>query len=340
MASLITTYYQPQELTGVSRYVQSRQATGENPKTRYYFTTDYFTPEYTDDIDYRVTPGRSGVPTSAKFRAWDAQNPLGVRAGFDTLTGELLPLGQRELFSEHDRLSIRRADPVQFQQHLAQAAARTAMATVVRMERAAMDTVLTGVTTLTNERGVSQVATWGRNVNRTANASVLWSTTATSKPLVDLMNARELVDTDVDILMSTQAYNLLRQSASFLNLAKTGIAGTPDIVTKDYVASTLDAYGVGTIRLYDARYIDEANVEQRILPVNKVILTTKGAGASVWGTTAEAMDPKYGIQLGQWPGIVTGHYGVEHPKQEWVNSAAVGFPVFAQPDDTFVLTVS
>lgn len=340
MTYLIKDDFQPAEMTNISRAIQARQAQGDDPKTKYWFTTDYFSPEYTEDIEYRITPGVSGVPTSAKFRAWDAENPLGVRDGFSSMTGELLPLGQRELFSEKDRLSIRKADPVQYQAALAQASKRTALATVVRLERAAVNTVLTGKTTLTNERGVTQEADWQRNVNRTSTVSTLWTNTATSKPLADLMTARELVDTDVDIIMSTPTYNLLRQSASFLNLAKTNVAGTPDIVTRDFVASTLDAYGVGTIRLYDGRYRDDTLTEQRILPTGKIIMITRNAGRTVFGVTAEAQDPKYGIQIGDRPGIVTAHYGKEHPKQEWVNTAALAFPVFALPDDSYVLTVS
>lgn len=340
MAELITRYFQPAELTNISRAIQARQAQGDDPKTKYWFTTDYFTPEFTDDIEYRITPGFNGVPTSAKFRAWDAENPLGVRDGFSTMNGELLPLGQRELFTEKDRLTIRKADPVQYQQALAQAAKRTALATVVRLERAAVNTVLTGKTTLTNERGVTQEADWQRNANRVSTVSVLWTNTSTSTPLKDLLTARELVDTDVDIIMSMPTYNLLRQSQTFLNLAKTNVAGTPDIVTREYVSATLDAYGVGNIRLYDARYRDDTLTEQRILPTGKVIMVTRNAGRTVFGTTAEAMDPKYGIASVGLPGIVTGHYGKEHPKQEWVNTAALAFPVFALPDDSYVLTVS
>ncbi len=293
MVYLVTDYYQPAELTGISRAIQARQAGNLNPKLNYYFTTDYFQPQYTEDIEYRITPGQGGVPQSAKFRAWDAENALGTRPGFTALSGELLPLGQRELFTERDRLSIRKADPVQFQEQLARAAARTALATVVRMERLAVDTVLTGVSTLTNERGVSQVATWGRNANRATTAPILWSSTATSTPLVDLMNVREVVDTDVDILMSRPTWSLLAKSASWLTRASIGVVGLPDVVTQEFVNTTLSAFGVGNIRIYDARY-----------------------------------------------GIVTGHYGAEHPKQEWINSAAVGFPVLSLPDDTYVLTVT
>lgn len=339
MAFLIKDYYTPQELTGVSRVIQARAAGLENPKLWYYFTTDYFSPEFVDDIEYRITPGTDGVPTSAKFRAWDAENPLGVRGEFTTMTGELLPLGQRELFTEKDRLSIRNAAPVQYQGELAKAASRTAAATVVRMERAAVSTVLTGKTTLTNERGVTQEADWGRNPNRASTAPVLWTNTGTSDPLKDLLTARELVDTDVDILMSTPTFNLLRQSGSFLKMAQV-TPTAPTVVTREYVSATLSAYGVGNIRLYDARYKDDTLTEQRILPAGKVLMVTRDAGRTVWGVTAEAMDPDYGIDQSGRPGIVTGHYGEAHPKQEWVNTAAVGFPVFAMPDDSYVLTVS
>ncbi len=66
---------------------------------------------------------------------------------------------------------------------------------------------------------------------------------------------------------------------------------------------------------------------------------SKVAGATVWGVTAEAMDPKYEIAEPQWPGIVSGYYENEHPKQAWVNTAAVVFPVLSGPKRTLAANV-
>lgn len=333
-------YYSPQELTSLSRAIQNSQ----NPKpdeVDYFVSREYFVPEMVEDVEYQVKAGENGVPHSAKFRAFDTENAIGVRPGITASSGALQPLGLRELFTEKDKLTIRKADPDQWRAKLAQAAVRTTNGTIVRMERAAVETVRTGKLTLANERGLTLEADWGRNVNRTISSITNpWSTPASSNPLVDFEAWNTLLDTEVDWLMNKYTFGLLRRSSAFLNLATIQMSGMPDVVTREFINNQLSAYEVGTIRVYNAKYKNDAGVETPILPNGVVLGLPKAVGASVWGVTAEALDPENKLLRADWPGMTTLHERTAQPKQDWINTSAIGMPVLAEPDKTIAITVT
>lgn len=339
MATLVTDYFEPVELTELSREVQNQQRPAD---TDYRLQRDFLPAEYTYDVEYRIRAGENGIPQSAKFRAFDSENVIGNRAGAESITGGLLPLGMRHLLTEFDQLTIRRAGEDAFRAALAKAARDVTLATMVRLELAVAQTLLTGKTTLTNERGVTQEADWGRPSSLTVAAATPW-TDPTSKPLTDLRNWVELWDNEGTLVMSKQTFALLATNEQFRSLATVNQVGTPDFVTNGFVTQVMQANGLPPVELYDAKYTNDAGVETRILPKGKVLFVpsagSKAAGATVFGVPAEAMDPKYGIEEPSRPGILAAHYESEHPKQTWVNATAVAFPVLAAPKKTMAATV-
>ncbi|MEX3600493.1 hypothetical protein CKW39_08945 [Kocuria sp. WRN011] len=341
MATLVTDYFEPAELTDLAREIQTSA-----PKAAdidYRLQRDYLPLEQTYDVEYRIKAGQSGIPSSAKFRTFDKQNHLGARPGFEQITGGLLPLGERYLLTEKDRLTVRRAGEDAFRKEIAQAARDATLATIVRMELAVAQTLLTGKTTLTNEQGVTQEADWARPASHSVSAGVLW-TDPTSKPLTDLRNWVEVWDQDGEMVMSKQTFALLASSEQFRALASVNLVGTPDFVTNEFVNNVLAANGLPKVTIYDAKYTNDLGQETRILPRGKVLFVpsagTKSAGATVWGTPAEALDDKYQIEEPSRPGIVVAHLEEESPKQSWVNASAIGFPVLANPKKTMAATVA
>ncbi|MGG7653508.1 major capsid protein [Kocuria rosea] len=339
MATLVTEYFEPVELTDLSREVQNQQRPAD---TDYRLQRLYLPTEYTYDVEYRIKAGESGIPSSAKFRSWDSENAIAARPGFETVTGELLPLGLRHFITEFDRLKMRRAGEDAFRAEVAKAARDVTMATIVRLELAVAQTLMTGRTTLTNERGVTQEADWGRPASHTVVAATPW-TSATSTPLTDIRNWVELWDNDGTMVMSKQTFALLATNEQFRKLASVNQVGTPDFVTNEFVNRVLEANGLPAVEIYDAKYLNDAFVETRVLPKGKILFVpsagSKAAGATVFGVPAEALDPKYGIEEADRPGILAAHYENEHPKQTWVNAAAVAFPVLANPRKTMAATV-
>lgn len=59
----------------------------------------------------------------------------------------------------------------------------------------------------------------------------------------------------------------------------------------------------------------------------------------MWGRTLESQEPEYGIEAGDQPGIVAGSYKEHDPVSTWVKATAIGMPVLANPDLSFVADV-
>jgi hypothetical protein len=333
---LITDYFHPAELTELSRAIQADLERPEH--TDYWLQRDALASDYQNDIEYRVKAGESGVPRQASFRAWDTQNEVGSIPGFTESIGQLLPLGQKYVMTELDRLAARRAEVDEYRAALAKFVEHGTLGTLARMDKAVADTLLTGLTTLTNERGVTQEADWGRNANRSYNGAFTWDDPATSKPLVDLTGAMELVDRQGVFIMNRPTALMIARSESVRALAGVSSVGTPDVVSPAFVSQVFGAYDI-TMRQYNAKYKDAAGAEQYILPTGKVLFVGGSAGRTVWGVTREAMSPSYGIDKQVRAGLVAAHTQSDDPIQDIINVSAIGFPVLANPDATAALTV-
>lgn len=335
-----TDYFQPSELTDLARELQ---ADTERPaETDYKMQRDYLPSTFEHDVDYRIKAGVSGIPSSAKFRAFDAESAIGARPGFSEISGSLPAVGQRQLITEADRLKLRRNGEEGFRRELVEATSEATGATVVRVERAVIQTFLTGKTTLTNERGLTVEADWARPASHTVAGSN-WMAGDGGTPLTDLYNAQEVYDSEGTLVMTRPTLRALGRSEQFRILASTTL-GTPDVVTEDFVRQVLAARGFPDIDLYDAKYRTDAGTEERILPNGRVLfLPSKGssaAGQTVWGITAEAMSAGYDVDESEYPGVVVAHYVNDHPVQDWVVASAVAFPVVANPKRTLALNVS
>lgn len=334
---LVTDYFSPEELTDLSRSIQADGSRTED--TNYRFQRDYLPSTFQHDVEYRVRAGVNNIPTSARFRAWDAQNHVGAGQGFTDLTGELLPLGERRVLTELDRLQLRRAGDDQYRQVLAQNTRDATLATIVRIELAAVNSAWSGKTTITNERGVTQEADWGRSGNRVSTAANLWTNPANANPIADMENVLEAVDRAGRFVMNRVTARMIKRAAYLRNLAATNMVGTPDTITDAFTTAVLADRGI-TVEQYNARYTDDKGSVQYILPTGRVLFIADGVGQVVFGVTREAMDMSYGIPENQWPGIVAGHRMDEDPIQDWINVSAVALPVITSPDNTYALTVA
>jgi hypothetical protein len=52
------------------------------------------------------------------------------------------------------------------------------------------------------------------------------------------------------------------------------------------------------------------------------------------------MEPEYGLQAGEQPGIVAGSYSTKDPVALWTKAAAIGLPVLANPNLSFTADVA
>lgn len=105
-------------------------------------------------------------------------------------------------------------------------------------------------------------------------------------------------------------------------------------VTTDMINTQLVDRGLPAITINERRAAG-----QRVIPDDVVVLaSSEGAGGTVWGSTIEAADPRYGLAAAQLdvPGLVVGAYREEDPQVAFIRSNAVTLPILANPDLTLV----
>lgn len=336
----------PAELTG---YVRA----GANDRAEQQQTLANFLPDRpVDDLDYRFTRGGEGLVEAAAYRSYDTEADVTARPGVTRVQGSLPPISRKIRFGEYDRLRQRAVDDTNITDGLLSDADRLVQQIQVRLEVARGQALQTGRFSI-SERDLHLDADFGRRPDHAVAAATAWTDLAASTPLSDLLAWSEVYaenngqDPGV-ILMSRKTQGLLLRNEEIRQLSANQ-HGTPAVVSVSNLASVLSAHGLPPIRLYDRK----AKVEgatKRVIEDGKVLLLPSpvGAGdwqgtqlgATLWGTTAEAMDPGFGIEQAERPGIVAGVYRTEDPIALWTKASAIGMPVMANPDLSFVATVA
>jgi hypothetical protein len=182
---------------------------------------------------------------------------------------------------------------------------------------------------------VKQNVDFGRRADFTKTAGVLWSNSA-SDPIADIEAWRaeyvaENGEEPTDIIVSGRVFAALTKSD-----AVRGYFGSsaPTLLTRDAVNSIVTSYGLPALSVYD-----RLAGGTRVVADNKVIMASRNAGATVWGTTVEADDPRYGLTAGDLPGLVVGAYKEDDPAVVWIRANAITLPVLANSNLTIAATV-
>lgn len=344
---LTENYVYPAEVTG---YV--REALADQEVNRFTLSR-YLPSENVDDIMYRVATGGTGLADAATYRSYDAESPIGRRQPLSSIIGELPPLSLKSRLSEYDRLRYRKVTDDRIRDAIFNDAKKLTMDVAARVELARGQTLVTGTTPL-NELGVT--INWGRSASHTVTAATLWSNTS-ADILSDLMSWRDtyLATNGVEpgsIVVSRKVWNLMLRNQAVRNQVFPG-ANQPSIVTQTGLNQMLNAQGLPEINLYQAQ-VNVNGTATKVLNENVVLLlppavngTAEDTGAIedtqlggvFWGTTAEAMDPRFGI-AGDEPGVVAGEYTEEDPISVWTKVASINLPVLANPNLSFAATVA
>jgi len=342
---LNTDLISPAELTGYVRAALADLQVNQFTLSRWLPNRDI------DDLMYRFTRGGEGLTEAATLRAFDAESPIGSRPGVSRVTGELPPISRKIRLSEYDRIRNRRAD-ADVRNAILSDAVRMARAVAARLELARGEALYSGALAI-NENGVQATVTFGRAAGHTVAPGTLWSTVATATPLADLITWRDTYiasngESPGGILTSTTVLGYLLRNAEIRALAAT-TAGTPSIVAQTTVNAVFAAYGLPPIYLYDAQ-VRINGTATRVIPADRVVLLPAPGdpndadgtdlGATLLGTTAESMEPGYGLAGEDQPGIVAGAYSTQDPVAVWTKAAAIGLPILANPDLTLAADVA
>jgi hypothetical protein len=347
--ALTTNYIYPSEVSG---YV--REALADFNVNQ--FTLSRFLPdEPIDDIDYRVAAGGTGLADAAVYRTFDGESPIGRRQTLTSITGSLAPLSLKTRCSEYDRLKMRKLSDDTIRQALFNDARKLTKDVAARVELARGQTLATGTTPIPE---LGQTINWGRSASHTVTAATLWSA-AGSDPLQDIMSWRDtyLATNGVDpgtLLVSRQVWNVLLRNQSIRNQVFGGQAqyvggNQSSVVNQVALNQVLAAQGLPQVELYQSQ-VNVNKVATRVLPSNVVLLLPPAStgevgmdedtqlGGVFWGTTAESMDPRYGMES-DMPGIVAGEYTEDDPISVWTKVSSLNLPFMANPNLSFAATV-
>lgn len=333
-------YYTPADLTGYAREALADRQENE-------FTLSRFLPNREiDDLDYRFVAGGAGLAEAATFRAYDTPAPFGKRTGRRRVSGELPPISRQLRLSEYDRLR-RRASANQAITNALEDDAETLVRQIAaRIELARGEALATGKVAI-NENGVVAEADFGRAGNHTVVAGTVWSDTATATVLSDYVawndtyKATNGVAPGVSVT-SQQVVRLMQRNAEVI-AAIAGSAAGRTRVSMAELNELLQSEGLAPVEVNDAQ-VSVNGVAKRVIDADKfVMLPAPGSeselGATLWGTTSEALEADYGIEDSEAPGIVAGVYKSNDPVALYTKAAGISLPVLANPDLSFAADV-
>ncbi len=321
----------PAELTG---YVRELPVPGEIGLNR------YLPDRLIDDIE-AIIDRVSRTNRAAKFRAYDAETPIGKRDSFAQDRITLPPLGQKTLIGEYERLLLQRLQGAK-----SGALARAiyddvdlnARAVQIRMELARGDVLSDGKFTLTAENGLTIEADFGVPGSHIVATAISWATTATANILGDLQTWIDVYEDDGGaagrLLVSTTTLRHMLQNAGLRALANAnGII--PSTINQGQLNSILEMNGLPPVEVYNGRF-DVDGVTTRAIPVDKLVILPANPtdlGYTAWGITAEALElaEAQRLSLEAAPGLVAVVMKVEDPVGRWTKVGAVGMPVIVNP---------
>lgn len=337
-------YILPTELTGYVRAGLADQPVNE------FILAQWLPDRFVDDLEYRYTRGGEGLIEAAQVRTFDAESGIGGRPGSTRVSGELPPISRKLRLSEYDRLRMRQDPNAGIRNGLMDDGMRMGRAVSARVEMMRGEALYKGKLQI-SENGVVATVDFNRDATLTVTAGVAWSDTANADPLTDMITWRGVMiglgSRPGAALTSQRIVDFLLRNQKMRDLAASN-GHSPAILSLDTFNAILSAYGLPPIYVYDAQ-VSVAGAATRVIPDNRFLFLpapvaptdweSAPLGATVWGTTAESLDPRYGIEPGEEPGIAVGAYSTEDPIAIWTKAAAIALAVEANPNMSFCANV-
>ena len=338
---LTTEYATPAELTGFGREALADREANRPSLAR------WLPYRAIPDLQFKFTKGASELTQAAAYRAYDAETRIGKRPGLQAVTGELPPLGEKLRLTEYQQLKQRNL-PEAIADEVYNDARRLVNKIIARLELARADALVNGVVTI-EEDDVQATVDFGRNPAHSVTAATAWTNTAA--PILDDLEAwtQAYVDANgappASIITSRRVTSLMMRNEQL----RGQIAGTSAaLVTRDQINAVLASLGLPPVETYDAQFIDPSGTTRRAIPDDRFMFMPEPVdpngeselGATLLGQTLESEEPDYALQPAEQPGIVVGNFKSRDAIGLWTHAAAIGIPIVANPDATFVADVA
>jgi hypothetical protein len=292
---------------------------------------------------------------TAKFRAWNAETPIGFRPDAITITEvQFPPIGQKIPLTEADRLQLALLGQGGTPGSPALAAIieqiyddveQDVLAIRNRVEMARGDVLVDGKFTLTAENGLTLEADFGLPGTHVATAATLW-TAGGATPLSDEQAWVLTTQTDagsqvVQAVTSLAVVQALLRNQEYRSAFWGGNAAQTPNLSRTQLDQVRADYGLPPIKVYD-RQLEVDGVNTRVIPANRFVLRTANLGETQWGITPDALElVSTGAMVNSdAPGIIAAAYTEVDPLTKWTKATGACLPVLADPNGLFVATVT
>ena len=334
---LITDFATPVELTGAARASLADYEVANG-------TLAQFLPNITSESRIaKFSIAATGLAEAADYRSWDAEASIGFGAeGDGSGLAELPPVSQKLRISELDTVDSSVASAPEWKRNIAvKKAAEASRAIADRVEFARGQALQNGKVVIADS-GFSATVDFDRPAELTATAGTLL--TAPDADLFEILDAAVSVFEDANggaapaqAIVSRKVISLALKSAAVIATVD-GQGSTARRVSIDALNSSLAENGLPTLVGYNRR-INKGGTLTRVLDETLAVLVAEDAGRTVFGPTAEANEPGYGLAAEDRPGIAVGAYKTNDPIATWVKAAATALPILANGSRTMSLKV-
>lgn len=269
--------------------------------------------------------------TEAIYRSSGAETKIGsAESDQELVTGRLAHLGLKLNFSEDDALEAA-AGGQSKQSRIDELSGLVSAAVVNKQQRLRAEALLTGKLAIA-ERGFVQNIDYERDASLTATADVLWSAGGADpvefvQEFVDKMVTLSEMNVDL-MLVSRRIMGLLRRSASVK--AQAGALGA--MASNEQVQDVFGENDLPVPTVYTGRLNGQV-----LLPEDRVFFAASGAGRTMYGPVAAAVNPKSRIKDAR--GIFVGAYDQDDADGVWVKSDATALPVLGMANATAAVKV-
>ncbi|GAA3750919.1 major capsid protein [Micromonospora maritima] len=283
---------------------------------------------------------------AAKFRAFDAETPIGQRDSFERRRVAMPPLGQKTVIGEEEYLQLERVrsggdNTARLIEAVYNDAELNRNAILFRQELSRGDVLVDGRFTLQGENGLTIEADFGVDPSHLPTAATAWTDYAASDPLSEM---RAWADVYTDDAGEAPAYALtsrtvvghMLRNETLRNMVG-NVNGAPPILTRQQLNAILDAHDLPQIVEYNTQ-VDVDGTATRPIPLDRMIYLPQDPatlGNTYWGITAEGLALASGqnpdLVFSELPGLVGVVMKDGDPVRTWTKVSATGMPVITDP---------
>jgi hypothetical protein len=339
----------PLPLEDVITFVQQTPLPSNNMLTTMFPPKTYTT----DEIDFATI---TRTNRAAKFRTWDGNYWVAPRDTGSEKRVRMLPLGGQLSVGEYERRQIEMARYGGTIQSVLVDAIYNDLESLTRMaqnrvELAWGDVLSDGVLTI-SENGVQQQVDYGIPGNQIVTpAGALWSNTATSVPLTDLLAWYDVyVATNGSgpgrFLCSLTTARQLQANVSLINQIRGAQTGVTNVTLQE-ISNLFNSYGLPSISMdsvYNS-FFDVDGSTTRPIAANKFLFLPEDLstlGFTAWGTPTTVMElNSNNVQVQSAAGLIGILVREDQPpfqKRTFVDGVVL--PVLADPRKILVATVA